>query len=81
MNKKISNIEKELTQVKGELKVLNAKIDHVEDGLSTAIVGLIDRFYDMKERQNKWFTLFGILFTATPIITPVAVALINKFVK
>ena len=74
MDKKISNIEKEVAEVRSDLKVIDEK-------LSMAIAGLVDRFDDMKEHQNKWFTLFGILFTATPIITPVAVARINKFVK
>ncbi len=53
MDKKVSNIEKEVSEVKNELKVLNAKIDRVDDSLSTAIAGLIDRFDNMKEHQNK----------------------------
>ena len=74
MDKKISNIEKEVAEVRSDLKVIDEK-------LSMAIAGLVDRFDDMKEHQNKWFTLFGILFTAAAIIAPVAVALIQKFVK
>ena len=69
LDKKISNIEKEVAEVRGDLKAIDEK-------LSTAIAGLVDRFDDMKEHQNKWFTLFGILFTAAAIIAPVAVALI-----
>ena len=40
---------------------LNAKINKVEDTLSLAIMGLADRFEDMKDYQNKWFTVFGVL--------------------
>ena len=54
------------TEIKNEINVvniaLNAKIDHVDDTLSTAIAGLIDRFDDMRDYQNKWFSVFGILF-------------------
>ena len=78
-------IDKKLSEMKNEINAvnitLNTKIDNVEDRLSTAVAGVIDRLDDMKDYQNKWFTLFGILFTAAAIIAPVAVALIQKFVK
>ncbi|MBR2207992.1 MAG: hypothetical protein IJ859_04190 [Synergistaceae bacterium] len=63
------------------MDVLDMKIDKVEEKLSTAIEGLIDRFDDMKEHQNKWFTLFGILFTAAAVVTPIAVAVIQHYLK
>ena len=78
-------IDKKLSEMKNEINAvnitLNTKIDNVEDRLSTAVAGVIDRLDDMKDYQNKCFTLFGILFTAAAIIAPVAVALIQKFVK
>ncbi|MBR2207325.1 MAG: hypothetical protein IJ859_00795 [Synergistaceae bacterium] len=46
-----------------------------------SFIGLEKRLDDIKDYQNKWFTVFGILFTAAAIIAPVAVALIQKFVK
>ena len=60
---------------------LSMKMDKVEDRLSTAMEGLIDRFQDMKEHQNKWFTIFGLLFTAAAIIAPVAVAVVQHYLK
>ena len=60
MDKKISNMEKEVSAVRGEVKALDEK-------LSTAIEGLIDRFDDMKDYQNKWFTVFGVLFGALTV--------------
>ena len=72
-----SKTEAEFKEIRGEIKslrsemkneinvaniALNAKIGHVDDTLSTAIAGLIDRFDDMRDYQNKWFSVFGILF-------------------
>ena len=71
-------MEKGMAEIRGELILLNAKVDHnnetlnvkidkVDDTLSTAVMGLIDRFDDMKGRfddmkdyQNKWFTVLGV---------------------
>ncbi|MBR1486095.1 MAG: hypothetical protein IJ597_02435 [Synergistaceae bacterium] len=60
---------------------LSMKIDNVEESLSTMMAGLINRFEDMKEHQNKWFTVFGILFTGAAIIAPVAVAIVQHYLK
>ena len=91
-DKKIDNLSAEVnqkyTELDGKIKTLDKKIDKVEDTLSLAIMGTHDRidalekrFDDMKEYQNKWFTLFGILFTAAAILAPVAVAIVQKVVK
>ena len=50
-------------------------------GTHDRIDALEKRFDDMKEYQNKWFTVFGILFTAAAILAPVAVAIVQKVVK
>ena len=92
INQKVSEIHGEIkrldTKINHVESTLNAKIDKVEDTLSLAIMGTHDRidalekrFDDMKEYQNKWFSLFGILFTAAAILAPVAVAIVQKVIK
>ena len=84
--KERADIDRELTAARFDKfeAVMEQKIADLKgeiNSISTAIEGLLDRFDDMKDYQNKWFTVFGILFTAAAIIAPVAVALIQKFVK
>ena len=85
LNSKIDSLDAKIdkveTKLNAKMDVLDMKIDKVEEKLSTAIEGLIDRFDDMKEHQNKWFTLFGILFTAAAVVTPIAVAVIQHYLK
>ena len=50
-----------VSEIHSEIKRLDTKIDKVEDTLSLSIMGLADRFEDMKDYQNKWFTVFGVL--------------------
>ena len=76
-----ASIDRKLLKMENEISELKGEIKRVEGTLKMAIDGLLDRFDDMKDYQNKWFTVFGILFTAAAIIAPVAVALIQKFVK
>ena len=40
---------------------LNEKIDKVEETLSISIMGLADRLDDMKDYQNRWFTILTAL--------------------
>ena len=92
IEKNLSDIRSEIkaldTKLGAKMDVLNArmdildlKIDKVEGNLSTAIEGLLDRFDEMRDYQNKWFTVFGILFAAASIIVPIVVALIQHYVK
>ena len=60
-------VDKKISELSGEVKRLDIKIDKVEASLSTAIAGVIDRLDDIKEYQNKWFTVFGVLFTVTTV--------------
>ena len=60
-------VDKKISELSGEVKRLDVKIDKVEDFLSTAIAGVVDRLDDIKEYQNKWFTVFGILFTVITV--------------
>ena len=73
----MKDIKGEIKEVRGEIKALDGKID----GVNKRVDGLEKRFDDMKEYQNKWFSLFGILFTAAAILAPVAVAIVQKVVK
>ena len=73
----MKDIKGEIKEVRGEIKALDKKID----GVNKRVDGLEKRFDDMKEYQNKWFSLFGILFTAAAILAPVAVAIVQKVVK
>ena len=88
MEKNFAEMKTMFIEVHSEIKRIEAKIDKVEDTLNLAIMGTHDRidalekrFDDMKEYQNKWFSLFGILFTAAAILAPVAVAIVQKVVK
>ena len=58
--------EASLTELRGEVKAINARID-----------GLDKRVDDLQQTQNRWFTLLGFLVT----LVPIAVTLIQKFVK
>ena len=63
-----SEMRAEISDIRGEIKILHTEIKATND-----------RFDDMKEYQNKWFTVFGILFTAAAIVAPVAVAVVQHF--
>ena len=76
-----SKLNAKIDVLNARMDVLDMKIDKVNDTLGMAIGGLIDRFEDMKEHQNKWFTVFGLLFTAASIIAPVAVAIVQYYLK
>ena len=85
MHSEIKNIRSEMrseiselrSEIKSEIKVLHTEIK----ATNTRIDGLEKRFDDMKESQNKWFTVFGILFTVAAIIAPVAVAVVQHFMN
>lgn len=79
IDRNMAEVKAMFAEIRGEIKRLDTKIDGVENSLGTAVAGVIDRLDDMKEYQNKWFTVFGILFTATAIIAPVAVAVVQHF--
>jgi len=85
LDKNMADIHNEIRMLNvtlnARMDVLDMKIEKVEENLSTAMEGLIDRFQDMKEHQNKWFTIFGLLFTAAAIIAPVAVAVVQHYLK
>ena len=67
-----SEFRSEINSVRSELKS-DIRV------LYTELKATNERFDDLKESQNKWFTVFGILFTAAAIIAPVAVAVVQHF--
>ncbi|MBQ7196502.1 MAG: hypothetical protein IJS40_03740 [Synergistaceae bacterium] len=70
-----SEIKEVRNELKGDIKVLSVEIKSTNE----RITGLEKRFDDMKEYQNKWFAVFGILFTVATIVAPVAVAVVQYF--
>ena len=85
LENKIDNVEIRLNAkmdvLNARMDVIDMKIDNLEENISTMMAGLINRFEDMKEHQNKWFTIFGFLFTAAAIVAPVAVAIVQHYLK
>ena len=85
LENKIDNVEIRLNAkmdvLNARMDVIDMKIDNLEENISTMMAGLIERFEDMKEHQNKWFTIFGFLFTAAAIVAPVAVAIVQHYLK
>ena len=88
MEKNFAEMKSVIVEMRGEIKVLDKKIDNVEEkltgsinGTNKRIDGLEKRFDDMKEHQNKWFTVFGILFSLAAIVAPIAVAIIQRVWK
>lgn len=77
MEKNFAEMKSVIVEMRGEIKVLDKKID----GTNERIDGLEKRFNDMKEHQNKWFTVFGILFSVAAIVAPIAVAIIQRVWK
>lgn len=61
-----SEIRSEINELKGENRVITARLDSVEK-----------RIDDMHASQSKWFTLFGVLITGVPIV----IALIQHFMR
>ena len=76
LRSEINNIRAEL---RAEIRILDEKLTASNQATNEKISGIEKRFDDLKESQNKWFTVFGILFTAAAIIAPVAVAVVQHF--
>jgi len=73
--------DKNMAEVKAMFAEIRAEINEVRGDvkeLRSEVRGLEKRFDDMKEYQNKWFTVFGILFAAA-IVAPVATAVVQHF--
>ena len=86
IDKNMAEVKAMFADIRSEIKSVDQKVDRLDEkftillhGTNERITGLEKRFDDMKESQNKWFTVFGILFTAAAIIAPVAVAVVQHF--
>ena len=81
MEKNFAEIRAEINDIRGEINEVRSDIKSDIKVLNTEIRAMNDRFDDMKESQNKWFTVFGILFTVETIVAPVAVAVVQHFMN
>ena len=92
VDKNMAEVKAMFAEIQAEIKLVDQKVDLKIDrldekftiliqGTNERIDGLEKRFDDMKESQNKWFTVFGILFTAAAIVAPVAVAVVQHFMN
>ena len=76
LRSEIRNLRSELTS---EINSTRSELSLEIKATNERITGLEKRFDDMKEYQNKWFAVFGILFTVATIVAPVAVAVVQYF--
>lgn len=63
MERNSARQEASISDIRGDIKALNVRAD-----------GIDRRLDDLKESQNKWFTLFGILL----IVVPIAVEIMSR---
>ena len=60
------------SELRGEVRRLDEKIDFKTEGLEK-------RIDDLHQSHNKWFAVFGILFSIATIVAPVAVAVVQYY--
>ena len=70
--------EARFTEIQGDIKNLNTRIDGVVDTFSVAINDLKDRIDDIKTSQSNGFTRWGIAVALFIGIVQVTVALLLK---
>lgn len=82
----MAEVKSMFTEIRAEIKSVDKKVDYIDGKLTVLInstndriTGLEKRFDDMKEYQNKWFTVFGILFAVAAIVAPLATAVVQHF--
>ena len=80
----LKKIDQLAIEVNGRIDVLSEKLEHTTDSLTIAILDLdkrIDtmdkRIDDIRQTQNLWFSIFGIIAT----VVPIAVVVIQSFAK
>ena len=85
-DKNMAEVKAMFAEIRAEIKSVDKKVDYIDGKLTVLInstndriTGLEKRFDDMKEYQNKWFTVFGILFAVAAIVAPVATAVVQHF--
>ncbi|MBR2207462.1 MAG: hypothetical protein IJ859_01495 [Synergistaceae bacterium] len=63
----LKGIEGDIKELKGDIKALDEKIDAV----NMRVDSVEKRIDDLHQSHNKWFTLFGILFTIITVATSI----------
>ncbi|MBR0095224.1 MAG: hypothetical protein IJP91_08085 [Synergistaceae bacterium] len=61
MDKNMAEVRVMFAEIHGEMKLLHEEIEHATDTLTVAINLTNDRIDDMKDYQNKWFTVISVL--------------------
>ena len=71
IDKNMAEVKSMFVEIRAEIRILDKKIDNVDEKLTASIQntndkisGLEKRFEDMKDYQNKWFVVFGVLLGA-----------------
>ena len=84
LEKNLAEYKTMIIEVNGRIDVLSEKLEHTTDSLTIAILDLdkrIDtmdkRIDDIRQTQNLWFSIFGIIAT----VVPIAVVVIQSFAK
>ena len=60
-------VDGDIKELRGEIKALDQKID----GVNVRVDSVEKRIDDLHQSHNKWFALFGILFTIITIATSI----------
>lgn len=84
LEKNLAEYKTMIIEVNGRIDVLSEKLEHTTDSLTIAILDLdkrIDtmdkRIDDIRQTQNLWFSIFGIIAT----VVPIAVVVIQSFAR
>ena len=71
IDKNMAEVKSMFVEIRAEIRVLDKKVDSVDEKLNASIQNTNDkisslekRFEDMKDYQNKWFVVFGVLLGA-----------------
>ena len=77
LEKNLAEYKTMIIEVNGRIDVLSEKLEHTTDSLTIAILDLDKRIDDIRQTQNLWFSIFGIIAT----VVPIAVVVIQSFAK
>ena len=79
MDNELTNARIDKLQIAMEknFALLDEKLEHVTDTLTVAFNSLDKRIDDVRQSQNLWFTVFGIIFA----VVPIAVVIVQSVLK
>ncbi|MBQ7196987.1 MAG: hypothetical protein IJS40_06215 [Synergistaceae bacterium] len=75
LERNFAEMRANLIEIRGEIRVLDQRMN----GMDKRIDGLEKRIDDLHQSHNKWFAVFGILFSIATIVAPVAVAVVQYY--